>query len=396
MTPLEFREHFPALRDLTHLCSCSQGALSREVEHALGEHLRSWSEEGAPWRTWMSVVDDARQGFAALIGADPDEVAVVSNASEGAYHVAASLDYTTRPRIVTNDLEFPSVSHVWLAQQPRGAEVTYVPEREGALSADDYVQAMDPATALVSVPLATYANGYRPPVRSLTSAAHDQGARVFVDAYQAVGVLPVDVRELDCDFLVAGALKYLLGVPGIAFLYVRGELIERLESPLTGWFARRGPYDFTPRVLDYAPSARRFQTGTPAIPAAYAARAGVSLLRELEPKAVWCHVDELAQSLQDSLLDEGFALYSPLDREARGPQVAVRLDDPEEAAAFLKARGIVASPRGPALRLSLHYYNTHEDVDTALAALRAYRDSHPDPNPDPHPDWGRDHGPKEG
>lgn len=377
MSPLEFREHFPPLRELIHLCSCSQGALSRQVEDAMAEHLRSWSEEGVAWPRWMSAVDDARREFAALIGANPDEVAVVSNASEGAYHVAASLDYSVRPGIVTNDLEFPSISHVWLAQQHRGAQVTHVPEDRGTFSPDAYEQSIGAGTGLVSVPLAAYASGYRPPVRSLTRVVHERGARVFVDAYQAAGVLPIDVRELDCDYLVAGTVKYLLGAPGIAFLYVRGDLIERMESPLTGWFARREPYDFTPRVLDYAPSARRFQTGTPAIPAAYAARASLSLLRQLDPKAVWDHVQELAQSLQDRLLDHGFELYSPTDREFRGPQVAVRLDDPQAAGEFLRSRGVVASPRGTALRLSLHYYNTADDTSRALEALRVYRDGAP-------------------
>lgn len=371
MTADEFRAHFPSLRDTVHLCSCSEGALSDRVIAAMAEFMHSWREHGAPWGRWMELVEDSRWRFARLIHASPDEVAVVACASDGAHQVASTLPLGAgRDTFVTNDLEFPSVGHVWLAQaEARGGRVHHLPAPEGRVRGEDYVEAIDDRTALVSAPLAAYANGLRLPVGAIADAAHAAGARLFVDAYQGAGVMDVDVRRLGCDYLVAGALKYLLGAPGIAFLYVRGEILDEHRPLHTGWFGRANPFAFDPRRLDFAPSARRFETGTPAIPAAYAAAAGLSLVGELDMAAVQAHVAFLAERLHNLLLAEGARMYSPTELALRGPQVTLRTDVPDALTAFLAARRILASPRGRAVRLSLHYYNNVDDVEQAAAAV---------------------------
>lgn len=377
MTPTEFRRHFPIFETTAHLCSCSEGALSDRVIVAMSEFMTSWRIHAAPWQFWMEEVDRARARFAQIIHARPQDVAAVSCASEGAFHVASTLDYRDRSEILTNDLEFPSIAHVWLAQGRRGAEVRFLPHQDGVIEGRHYLEAIGPETNLVSVPVATYANGLRFPVSEITRQAHARGARVFVDAYQAVGVIPIDVEEMGCDYLVAGTLKYLLGAPGIAFLYVRPGVTEDLPPTLTGWFARKEPFAFTPRVLDFADDARRFQTGTPSIPSAFAASAGLSLIGEVDIGDVFRHVAGLAGELQERLLAGGFRLYSPTDEELRGPQVTVLTSSGEEVAQYLKDRGAVVSPRGPAIRISLHYYNNGEDAQHVLGALEACRAEHP-------------------
>jgi selenocysteine lyase/cysteine desulfurase len=142
---------------------------------------------------------------------------------------------------------------------------------------------------------------------------------------------------------------------------------------LTGWFARRDPYAFDPRRLDFVADARRFQTGTPAIPAAFAGRAGLELIAETDTAAVFAHVQTLAETLQNRLLAEGFHLFSPTDPARRGPQVTVDVDNPDACAAFLTARGVIVSPRGRAVRVSLHYYNNQDDVNRVFEGLVAYR-----------------------
>ncbi len=376
LTAEAFRSHFPIFQDKAHLCSCSEGALSDRVMVAMSEFMTSWRVHGAPWHAWMDEVDAARTLFADLIHAAPEDVAVVSCASEAAYHVAATLDYAERPVILTSEFEFPSVAHVWLGQQPRGARVEFVPAGDTGMTADDVAQVMGEGTGLVSVPLVSYRNGMRPPVREIAKLAHSRGARVFVDAYQGAGVMPVDVRDLDCDYLASGTLKYLLGAPGIAFLYVRPGLDLAHEPPLTGWFARQEPFAFDPHLLDYAPGARRFQTGTPAIPAAFAAAAGLRLIREIDPQESLRHVLALGDSLQEAFLAAGIALHSPADRSLRGPQVAVLAEDAEDLAAFLAGRGVLVAPRGRAIRISLHYYNDLTDVGRVLEGVLDYRRGH--------------------
>ncbi|MFC6882736.1 MULTISPECIES: aminotransferase class V-fold PLP-dependent enzyme [Actinomadura] len=371
MDAARFRALFPSLADTVHLASCSQGAASEQMVSAMQEFQWSLRSEGAPWGTWMGKVDEARRAFAAHIGASPDEIAIVSCASEGAFQVASTLDWARRPGIVTTDMEFPSVAHVWLAQ--RGAEVRHVKDRDGIVRADDYAALIDGTAGLVSVPLVSYRNGVRLPVGEVVEAAHAAGARVFVDAYQAAGVAPIDVKALGCDYLVTGALKYLLGVPGIAFLYVREGVRDARPPQLTGWFGRTDPFSFDPRSLDFPEHARRFETGTPAIPAAYAAVAGMRTLAGADPAAIDAHVRELTAVAHERLAEAGYAIASPADPALRGPQVAIKVDDPDGLAAALAGRRVVTSPRGDLLRLSFHYYNDVSDVDALLGALRDLR-----------------------
>lgn len=370
-----FRKQFPSLADTVHLASCSQGAASLRLIAAMEEFQWSMRSHGAPWDRWMAEVETSRRLFAALISASPDEVAIVSCASEGAYQVASTIDWHRRPVIVSADLEFPSIAHVWLAQGRRDARVRFVAGDDSATAVTDYAKAIDETTGLVSVPLVSYQGGHRFPVADIAKAAHGAGARVFVDAYQAAGVLPVSVRDLDCDYLVAGALKYLLGVPGLAFLYARGGLFDDLPPVLTGWFGRVNPFSFDPRTLDFAETARRFETGTPAIPSAYGAVAGLSTLSEADADAgeIEQHVQALAGLCHDTLAADGERIFSPSDPALRGPQVAIVDDDPNGLSAHLAARRIVTSPRGNLLRLSFHYYNNEEDVTTVCDAIREYR-----------------------
>ncbi|MGO4249448.1 aminotransferase class V-fold PLP-dependent enzyme [Paenarthrobacter sp. RAF54_2] len=373
ITPEAFRSQFPGLASTIHLASCSQGALSRDLSGELLEFQSSIMEHGAPWGPWMNKVEQARTMFAEFIGASRDEIAVVPSASEGAYQVASTQTYSARDAIVTTDLEFPSIGHVWLAQVARGARTLHVPDRAGLAFAEDYAAVIDDRTKLVSVPMITYRNGSRLPVEEVIAIAKSHGAKTFVDAYQGAGVEPINVRELDCDYLVSGTLKYMLGIAGVAFLYVRGGLSDDSDPQLTGWFGRRDPFEFDPRALGFPRAARRFESGTPAIPSVYGAVAGMRMLRQLDPQAVKQHIGRLTQQLQDELTIAGAVLDSPSNPSLRGPQVALVDENPQELSDFLKARGIVTSPRGAIVRMSFHFYNVEEDVMAVLKALGEWR-----------------------
>lgn len=370
-----FRLRFPGLEDTVHLASCSQGALSTDLSSALFEIQHTMREHGAPWDRWTAEIERARANFAEFINATPSEIAIVSCASEGAYHVGSTRDWASRPRIISTDMEFPSIAHVWLAQQSRGAEVAYVPNRDGIVLAEDYANEIDDRAALVSVPMASYRNGARMPVAEVTKEAREAGAKVFVDGYQACGVLPVDVRELECDYFVSGALKYMLGLPGLAFLYVRGDTVDEASPQLTGWFGQRDPFTFDPKTLDPAGDARRFQTGTPAVPSAYAVNAGLKALGSVSQKLVEQRVRDLVDETHQILSRDGERLWSPRDPALRGPMVALLDDKPERLAGFLAERRIQTSPRGAVLRLSFHGYNDRGDVEAVCQAIRDYRKS---------------------
>lgn len=366
MTPEDFRARFPSLGRRTHLASCSLGARSVDLDDALHRMLEDMASGGAPWQLFEEQVAGARDRFAALIGARPDQVAVLPDASTGAYQVASTLDWTGRPGILGSTQEFPSIAHVWLAQRSRGAEVSLTEDPH------DLAGMIDERTRLVSVPLITYQSARRSPVEQLTAQAHAMGARVFVDAYQAGAAGAVDVRELGCDYLVMGTMKYLLGLPGLAFLYVREPERTDLPPSLTGWFGRTDPFAFDPTALDFAASADRFRAGTPSVPAAYAANAGLRLMGLLDPYAVREHVHDLTDLAIERLTAAGERVQAAA-RKSRGAHIGLYDADPAALGAALAQRGVAVAPRGQVVRISLHYYNNAEDVAALCDALAELR-----------------------
>ena len=201
------------------------------------------------------------------------------------------------------------------------------------------------------------------------SAAHDGGALLYIDAYQTLGTVPVDVRALGLDFLAAGNLKFLMGIPGIAFLYVRRDLAERLEPSVTGWFGRANPFAFDTKHLDWSPTASRFDTGTPPIMNAYVARAGMQMINDVGVGAIRSWLEVLGQRLIDGGRDRGLTLLGTDDMAHKTATTAFLVDDSHAVEEKMRERGVIASARGPVIRLSPHFYSTVDDVDTALDTL---------------------------
>ncbi len=371
--PAEFRAQFPLLREKTYLASCSQGALSSEVREAMGAFMDSWDREGNPWDDWVAETERLRGEFATLIGADVDEVAITFSASSALNSVVSALDLRDRPRLLATDHDFPTVGQILLAQARRGAVVDFVPDRGAGILATDLAAALDRRTALVAATHVAYRTGARLDVAGAARAAHEAGALFALDAYQSVGVEPVDVRALGVDVMVAGALKYLLGPAGAAFLYVRRELIERLRPLESGWFAQENPFAFDTWHLHYADSANRFQSGSPPIPSVYAARAGVGLIRKVGVEAAAAHVERLASRLIEGASAAGYQVLTPQEPGERGPLVVLRSRDADRLAALLREAGIICAPRSGGLRCSFHFYNLDEDVDRLLEHLVPHR-----------------------
>lgn len=371
LTPEQFRRQFALLDEAPHFASCRPGALSDHLAHAMQRMTASLVDSQAPWGTWVDVVEQYRAKSAAFLGCSADQIAVLSCASEGAFQAVSSLDWSgERNRLVTSDLEFPSVGNVWRAQRD-GIEIVNVPGIEDALHADNWIPLIDERTKLVSIPLVSYINGTRPEIEQVIAHAHSVGALVFVDAYQGAGVVPFSVDELQCDFLVTGNLKYLLGLPGIAMLYAREPENAEQDACLTGWFGRVNPFEFDPALVDYPSTARRYETGTYAIPSAYAAVAGYEMLEQIDIAQCWPHIEALRESLAEALSGLGYEIDYPADPAHRGPEVAIVTDDPDALAARLSALRVGTSPRGSRLRLSLHAYSAQRDIDALVEAMRS-------------------------
>jgi selenocysteine lyase/cysteine desulfurase len=372
--PSRVRSRFPIFERLVYINSCSQGALSDAVRDSYQQYLRDWDEKGAPWDYWVERTEAARGAFAALVNAEPDEVAVTTSLSAGIAALASGLRYASRSKVVLTDLDFPTVGQIWHAQEARGARVVHVPVgSDGTLPLEHFDAAIDEDTVLVSIPHVSYRTGAMTDVEGVVELAHGRGALVLLDAYQTAGSMPLDVKELDVDFLGAGVLKYLLASAGLAFFYCRRELFEKAWPTATGWFADEDI--FAMDVHDYSPSptARRFQSGTPPIPSIYAGIAGIELMQEIGVAETREHVQDLNDRLIAGVDELGGTLATPREREKHGALICARSTDVNALVAALEDRGIVTSERDGNLRISAHAYNTEGDIDAVLEALRENR-----------------------
>ena len=368
------RHRFPIFDQRVYINSCSQGALSDAVRASYQQYLADWDEYGAPWEYWVERGEAARAAFAGLVNADSDEVAVTTSLSAGVSALASGLRFTRRSKVVLTDWEFPTIGQIWHAQEARGARVQHVPTAaDGTIPLEHFDRAIDEDTLLVSITHVCYRNGAMVDVPKVVELAHERGALVLLDSFQAIGSLPVDVRELGVDFLGAGVLKYLLGSAGLGFFYCRRDLVERVWPTQTGWFADENI--FAMDHTDYSPAhtASRFQSGTPPVPAIYAGIAGIELMQEIGIAATREHVNGLNAHFIEGLDELGATVVTPRAPEARGALICVKSKDAPALVAALDADGIVTSDRDNNLRVSAHCYNTVEDVDAVLAALQRHR-----------------------
>lgn len=364
----EVRSRFSIFQRKIYLNTCSQGALSDAVQSGLEDYIASWHEQGSPWETWVERYEEARAAFAQFINASPDEVAIVTSVSAGLNSVASALNFRERKKVVLGEFEFPTMGHVWLAQRTRGADVQFVRAEGDRIPAANYERMIDRNTLIVPLTHVCFKNGFRSEVSAVTQIAHDSGALVMLDDYQDCGTRPVDVKAMNLDFYVTGTLKYLLGPPGLAFMYVRQDLISSLIPTVTGWFAQANPFAYDPQHLDLSPTARRFESGSPSVPNVYGAMPGFKLLQEIGMGNIAGHIRNLAQSLSSRAHDLGIRAKTPAD--SAGPLVVLQAKDSNSLVRKLAESGIVASNRHDGLRISFHVYNAMDDVNAVVKVLQ--------------------------
>lgn len=367
-----WREEFPILKDIIHVANCSQSAQSKRVRNAINLYLDSWLTVGMDWDYWMEEVFKAKAEFARLINADVSEIAISTSVSEAVSSIASAIDFTgKRKKIVTTEAEFPTVAHVWLAHQKYGGKVDFVPVRDGEITLDQYEKYVDEDTVLTSVTHVYYYNGFKQDLEAIADICHRKGALVLVDAYQSLGTTPIDVKKMKIDMLTSGNLKYLLGIPGVAFLYVNKDLNKLLKPAVTGWFGQENPFSFHVRYIDYASDARRFDTGTPPVLTSFAARAGMEIINEVGVHAISARIDMLSKVALEGCVNRGLKTASPLDISKKGSTTAIKLEmDSHLMEKKLAERNIIASARGDVIRVAPHFFTRPEDINHVLDQIK--------------------------
>jgi kynureninase len=361
---LDYREQFPILAETTYLINHSLGAMPAAAEERLVEYARAWNTRGVQaWQDgWWELPVTVGDQIARLIGAPPGSVSMHQNVTLAEAAVLSCFDFSgPRRRIVYEEGNFPSVRYLYQAQ--RGADILVAADDEGV------AEAIDERTLLVPVTHVLFKTGEIQDVEAIVVAGREHGALVVLDAYQSAGVLPLDVTALDVDFAVGGSVKWLCGGPGNGWLYVRPDLAERLEPTYTGWQAHQRPFGFE-EEMEYAHGSARFLTGTPNVPAHYAATAGYDLIEEIGVGRIRENSLRQTQLLIDLADEAGFEIRSPRSPERRGGTVTVHV--PEFAAVHkeLTERQILCDFRPDAgIRLGPHFFTSDDELRFAIEQI---------------------------
>ncbi|AOV08746.1 aminotransferase class V-fold PLP-dependent enzyme [Sporosarcina ureilytica] len=358
------REEFPILANKIQLSSCSQSALHRDVKNNINKYIATWENDGMNWELWMEVCEKARMKFAKLINAKTSEIAIVSSVSHAISSIATSLKpKKDKTDFLVSKNDFPCIGHVALSQN--NYNIKYADFNNDNLSS-----IINEKTLLVSVPHVSYYNGAISDLEAIVHHAKEKDSYVFVDAYQSAGQVDIDVKKLNIDFLATGMQKYLLGIPGIAFLYVKEELAETLSPKITGWFGQKNPFAFDGEVVDYAQGAKRFDSGTFPMINGFAADSALDIILEVGVKNIERYLEDLSQFTLDYCEKNNLEIVSPLEPTLKGSNTAIKVDNANFIEEELKKNNILVSARADVIRIAPHFYNTKDDIKFAIDAIK--------------------------
>ena len=366
---LRFREEFPILATTNYMVSNSLGAMPRSVPARLAEYAEQWATRGVrAWaQGWWEMPVTVGDEIAPLLGAATGEVAMVPNVSIAQAQIFSSLDYAVdgRDTIVMTEMDFPSVRYVYDQLATRlGARIVVVPSDDGlSIDEDRLLAAIDERTRLVAISHVLFRSAYVLDAARICAHAHRMGALVSLDAYHSVGIVPIDVTAVQPDFLTGGVLKWLCGGPGGCFLWASPAVSEASAPALTGWQAHEHPFAFEPEMT-YAPGAWRWLTGTPSIPALFAAVAGPRLVREAGMSAIREKSVRQTTRLIELADARGFAVTAPRSADRRGGTVAFDVPHAREVAQALLARDVIVDYQpGAGIRVAPHFYTSDAEVE---------------------------------
>jgi cysteine desulfurase/selenocysteine lyase len=371
------RADFPVTRELTYLDTAYDGPYPLPVLEA-GRAFLERRSMGTAGRVhdWMEVMDEVRHKIAKLVNARPSEIAITTNTTQGTNIVALSVPLGAGDNVVWGSQEYPSNGLVWLTEaERRGFENRIIADRTGALEISDFERVVDEHTRVVSVSHVSYRNGHVLDLRGLADLAHAHGGYLHVDAIQSVGAIQLDVKQSGVDFLTCGTYKWLLGPIGLAFFYVREELLPLVDSPFSGamqakkWSDPLQAFSQGEVPAELYESARKFEYGTVHFQGLYELRAAVDYIQDIGMPEIEAQVLGLSSKVWKGVEDLGFEMLTP-PNTASGIVTCI-VQNFDEVAGLLERNKIVVSVKsGKQLRLSPHFFNTEDDVDQLLSVLR--------------------------
>ncbi|MFN6484793.1 MULTISPECIES: aminotransferase class V-fold PLP-dependent enzyme [unclassified Nostoc] len=383
----QYRRHFPILETACYMISNSLGAMPKEAKAELDVYTKLWEFSGVEaWHQWFPLVNEVSSLFANIIGANSEDVVLIHNLTIANAIIASSLDFSgQRNKVVYTDLHFPSISYVWQGWQKYGARPVVIQSEDGiTIDPEKICAAIDETTLIVPISHVYFRSGALQDVRSIIDRAHQMGALVILDSYQAAGVVPIDVKALDIDILMSGVLKWLCGGPGAAFMYVRQNLQEQFQPAIRGWLADREPFAFNMPDVNFTLGMHRFLTSSIQVPCLYTARSGLKIITEVGVEAIRKKSLELTDRII-ALADEfGFTVNTPRDPVKRGGAITVNYINgstedssriTQKICEHLIARRFIVDYRPPlGIRIAPHFYNTLDEVEAVMLEMRLLKE----------------------
>jgi kynureninase len=379
---LKWRSEFPILEKAVYLISHSLGAMPRATYDQLHEYADIWATRGVrAWAEgWWTMPVTVGNEVARIIGAGAGTVVMHQNVSICQSLILSCLlplpENSTRRKIVYSELNFPSVMYVYEAHaREHGLHIEKVKSDDGiTVPLERMLAAIDEETLLAPISHVLFKSAFLQDAAAITRRAHEVGAMVILDTYQSAGTVPFSVKDLRVDFATGGSVKWLCGGPGAGYLYVRPDLIDRLEPKTTGWMAHEEPFAFDGE-LRYAPNITRFLHGSPAIPALYAARSGYGVINSIGVEKIREKSVRQTQHLIELAQEAGFTVTSPKYPEQRGGTIAVWHDHAAAITKELVRREFIVDYRpGAGVRISPHFYTKDEELELVIAEMKKIRE----------------------
>lgn len=378
---LVWRDEFPVLASSTYLISNSLGAMPRAVYDSVRTFADTWATLGVQaWArpfesnpTWWELKGAVGDKIAPLMGAPKGSVLVHENASIANAILISALDWsdTRRDKVVVSDMDFPSDIYSIQRLLPAHVRIEMIDSTDSiTLPIERLLDAIDERTRLVSLSHVLFRSAYIVPAKQIIEKAHAVGAQVVLNGYHSIGIIPVDVTQLEVDFYIGGTLKWMCGGPGGVFMYVRPDLLTTLDPKITGWFAHKTPFAFEVDHFELREDSYRLANGTPAIAALYSIQPGVDIIAKVGVDAIREKSLRQTQLILELADAAGYETRTPRDPAVRAGTVTVNPPNAFEVSRELLARGFIIDYRANAgIRIAPHFYNSDEEVRACMAVI---------------------------
>ncbi|MGI9554313.1 MAG: aminotransferase class V-fold PLP-dependent enzyme [Thermodesulfobacteriota bacterium] len=367
----EIRKLFPVTEKHVYLDHSAVSPVSVNAASAANDFLEEATSEAAfVYDNWMEKIEHVRKRFSDLIGSDADEIAFVRNTSHGISLVASGLDWKKGDSVIVYKKEFPSNIYPWLNLESAGVDLKFIEPDNVEITLEDIKHLCDDTTRLVSISSVQFTTGFRVDLKPIGEFCRENNILFFVDAIQSLGIIPIDVKDCNIDFLAADGHKWMLSPEGTGIFYCNREIVDQVNPSLLGWKTIVNEFDYEIIDLTIKPNALKFEEGSLPVAGIAALGASLELLMDVGIENVRDEIHRLGGLIIDEAKNRGFHLTTPEDKSKRGGAICFSGPfDPATLRLQLREKNIMVNVRGGGLRVSPHFYNTDDEILALFTAI---------------------------